>query len=111
VSWQEHVIAPPERRARDDVPRTVSQRPLWRGDGTARVFIAVGALEEGAGIPLADSQRSHVANETCSSSNRFACSVAFARQSETTHRPPFGVERHTRIVIQSVLIMRRPPDA
>jgi predicted alpha/beta superfamily hydrolase len=34
--------------------RTASQRPLWRGGATARVFLAVGALEEGAGIPQVD---------------------------------------------------------
>jgi predicted alpha/beta superfamily hydrolase len=44
--WDDHVLV-----------RTVSQRPLWRGEATARVFIAVGALEEGAGIPLVDGFR------------------------------------------------------
>jgi predicted alpha/beta superfamily hydrolase len=44
--WDDHVLV-----------RTVSQRPLWRGDATARVFMAVGALEEGAGIPQVDGFR------------------------------------------------------
>lgn len=44
--WDDHLLV-----------RTVSQRPLWRGDATARVFMAVGALEEGAGIPQVDGFR------------------------------------------------------
>ena len=44
--WDDHVLV-----------RTVSQRPLWRGDAHARVFMAVGALEEGGGIPNIDGFR------------------------------------------------------
>jgi predicted alpha/beta superfamily hydrolase len=44
--WDDHLLV-----------RTASQRPLLRGDARARVFMAVGALEEGAGIPNIDGFR------------------------------------------------------
>lgn len=57
-SFDRYVIASPALWWDDRVlVRTVSQRPLWRGDATASVFIAVGALEEGAGIPQVDAFR------------------------------------------------------
>ncbi|HET9191827.1 MAG TPA: alpha/beta hydrolase-fold protein [Vicinamibacterales bacterium] len=44
--WDDHLLV-----------RTASQRPLSRGETSARVFMAVGALEEGAGIPQTDGFR------------------------------------------------------
>ena len=57
-SFERYVIASPALW-RDDhlLVRTASQRPLSRGDAPARVFMAVGALEEGAGIPQVDGFR------------------------------------------------------
>ena len=57
-SFDRYIIASPALWWDDHlVVRTVSQRPLWRGDATARAFMAVGALEEGAGIPQVDGFR------------------------------------------------------
>lgn len=42
--WDDHLLV-----------RTARQRRLWRSDAPARVFMAVGALEEGSGIPQIDS--------------------------------------------------------
>ena len=44
--WDDHLLV-----------RTASQRPLLRGGAHARVFMAVGALEEGGGIPNIDGFR------------------------------------------------------
>jgi predicted alpha/beta superfamily hydrolase len=57
-SFERYIIASPALWWDDHLlVRTVGQRPLWRGDAKARVFMAVGALEEGAGIPQVDGFR------------------------------------------------------
>jgi len=57
-SFERYIIASPALWWDDHLlVRTASQRPLSRGDAHARVFIAVGALEEGAGIPRVDDFR------------------------------------------------------
>ena len=57
-SFERYIIASPALWWDDHVlVRTASQRPLSRGDARARVFMAVGALEEGAGIPQVDGFR------------------------------------------------------
>ena len=54
-SFERYIIASPALWWDDHLlMRTVSQCPLSRGDAAARVFIAVGSLEEGAGIPQVD---------------------------------------------------------
>jgi hypothetical protein len=57
-SFDQYIIASPALWWDDRLlVRTAAQRPLLRGNAPARVFLAVGALEEGAGIPQLDAFR------------------------------------------------------
>jgi predicted alpha/beta superfamily hydrolase len=58
VVFDQYIIASPALWWDDHLlVRTASQRPLLRGDARARLYIAVGGLEEGAGIPNIDGFR------------------------------------------------------
>ena len=57
-SFDEYIIASPALWWDDGLLlRTAAQRPLLRGNAPARVFLAVGALEQGAGILKLDAFR------------------------------------------------------
>ena len=54
-SFDQYIVASPALWWDDRLlVRTAAERPLLRGNAPARVFLAVGALEEGAGIPQLD---------------------------------------------------------